>query len=869
MIIVSEPDGSGLRNIVLWLGGFHTEMSFLGSIGHLMAGSGLQDVLESFYASNTVVHMLSGKAIARAIRGRFMVDVVLNALILASSYNVPIPALEMETEELMETAGSADRKPDLDEAALLYDKLMKGMVSAEQVCQDDVIAKISDALQERKEHLKSSRTAAMWLQYMDMIDILRKYIRAEHTGNWELHLQTVSEMLPHLAASGHNNYTKSAWLYLQRMSRLHEDFPEIYQHFQNGLHVIRRSDRYWAGLSSDLVIEQVLMRSMKSGGGLMRGRGMTEQQRVVWSLAMPACAEVNRAMQELTGVSFNSGEQNKDMAQSRQARDWKDIQTLLSYLQERSPFSSDPILRNICTGVHAHSTVNVDTAKVVGNAILSSMEGTTPADFTFKRNRQAITLDTKAAVKLDGVAVQIDPQLLFQRLTIAAKASDEIEDIFKYELCSYPPALFDSSLLLREPQKPVLANAIWDTLTQNSPVLTGEVQYVLDGGSLLQRIPWTRRTTYREVCTVYTEYVTKKYGEAIVVFDGYGESSTKDMVHQRRAKGQAGVNVTFNEDMKLTMKKASFLANSANKQQFIKMLGHHLEKKCKVYHASGDADLLIVQKAVESASLMDTALVGEDTDLLILLCYHASLDSHNIFLRPEPKKTAKKPKVWYIQDVKEQLGPELCKNILFLHAVLGCDTTSQLYGIGKGASLKKFKTSRHFQEQTTVFDTESASPEEIFAAGEQALVALYNGKPGEKLDSLRYKRFFEKVSTSTSFVSPQALPPTSAAAKYHCLRVYFQILEWKGCANKVSPLDWGWKRSDGKLMPVLTDLPPAPDELLKMIRCNCRTDCNSMRCTCRKHNLKCSPACGNCKGSACTNSDTFMNEDEDEVENDE
>ncbi len=68
MIIVSEPDRSGQRNIVLRLGGFHTEMSFLGSIGHLMAGSGLQAVLELFYASNTVVHMLSGKAIARAIR---------------------------------------------------------------------------------------------------------------------------------------------------------------------------------------------------------------------------------------------------------------------------------------------------------------------------------------------------------------------------------------------------------------------------------------------------------------------------------------------------------------------------------------------------------------------------------------------------------------------------------------------------------------------------------------------------------------------------------------------------------------------------------------------------------------------------------
>ena len=45
---------------------------------------------------------------------------------------------------------------------------------------------------------------------MDMIDILRKYIRAERTGNWELHLQAVAELLPYLAASGHNNYTKSA-----------------------------------------------------------------------------------------------------------------------------------------------------------------------------------------------------------------------------------------------------------------------------------------------------------------------------------------------------------------------------------------------------------------------------------------------------------------------------------------------------------------------------------------------------------------------------------------------------------------------------------------------------------------------------------
>ena len=67
---------------------------------------------------------------------------------------------------------------------------------------------------------------------------------------------------------------------------------------------------------------------------------------------------------------------------------------------------------------------------------------------------------------------------------------------------------------------------------------------------------------------MYTDYLAKKYGEAIVVFDSYGKS-IKDMMHQRRAKGRAAVAVTFTEDMKLSMKKVNFLANNINKQQFI------------------------------------------------------------------------------------------------------------------------------------------------------------------------------------------------------------------------------------------------------------------------------------------------------------
>jgi len=155
------------------------------------------------------------------------------------------------------------------------------------------------------------------------------------------------------------------------------------------------------------------------------------------------------------------------------------------------------------------------------------------------------------------------------------------------------------------------------------------------------------------------------------------------------------------------------------------MVSEELRKNnCIVYHASSDADLLIVQEAVKSAQCIDTVLVGDDTDLLVLLCYHGNLDSHDLYFRPEPKKNSKNPRLWNVKFVKKPLGPDICNNILFIHAVLGCDTTSRLYGIGKGISLNKFKTSSHFVQQAKVFDVQSMSADDVVTAGEKALVII-------------------------------------------------------------------------------------------------------------------------------------------------
>ena len=78
-VVDNEPPDCVPRSIVLWVGGFHTAMSFLGCTGRLAAGSGLRQLLEVVFAQNSVTHMLTGKAIARAVRRYFFADAILNA----------------------------------------------------------------------------------------------------------------------------------------------------------------------------------------------------------------------------------------------------------------------------------------------------------------------------------------------------------------------------------------------------------------------------------------------------------------------------------------------------------------------------------------------------------------------------------------------------------------------------------------------------------------------------------------------------------------------------------------------------------------------------------------------------------------------
>jgi len=71
-----------------------------------------------------------------------------------------------------------------------------------------------------------------------------------------------------------------------------------------------------------------------------------------------------------------------------------------------------------------------------------------------------------------------------------------------------------------------------------------------------------------------------------------------------------------------------------------------------------------------------------------------AVDSHALFFKPEHKPRSQIRRVWNIKRITSALGASVCTgNLLFLHAILRCDTTDygSVHGIGKASALKNIE----------------------------------------------------------------------------------------------------------------------------------------------------------------------------------
>ncbi len=85
------------------------------------------------------------------------------------------------------------------------------------------------------------------------------------------------------------------------------------------------------------------------------------------------------------------------------------------------------------------------------------------------------------------------------------------------------------------------------------------------------------------------------------------------------------------------------------------------------------------------------------------------------------------------------------------------------------------------------------------------------------------------------------------------------------------PLQFGYyKDTDDQLLPVTTLVLPAPQAIIEMVRCQCKTNCSTLRCSCQRSNLPCTELCLCDVDGECTNDEdsNIMNDDSENDDND-
>ena len=281
------------------------------------------------------------------------------------------------------------------------------------------------------------------------------------------------------------------------------------------------------------------------------------------------------------------------------------------------------------------------------------------------------------------------------------------------------------------------------------------------------------------------------------------------------------------------------------------------ELRCSQEEA--DTRMFLHAKHAAEHGYRDIIIRSSDTDVEVLaLYYQQKIDGRLLVVRGLRSKNTLR--VIDVKSMASKWGPDVCNSLLGVHALTGCDSISSFYGKGKQAAfallvddLEKFKL------MSRVGDTIPMS-DDAFEVCQQFTIGLYGMKGVTVINQARYQLFCRKCPQS------HQLPPTRDALQNHVRRANYQAWIRKQALLQDPevpvPEGNGWSGTGEQLSIVWMTQQAAPQALMGLLSCSCKTVCATRRCSCKRANLKCTPAC-RCT-DICCNQIVVSDESDDE-----
>ncbi|GBM49351.1 hypothetical protein AVEN_148679-1 [Araneus ventricosus] len=179
---------------------------------------------------------------------------------------------------------------------------------------------------------------------------------------------------------------------------------------REGYFTVRRSDKFWCGVWTDMTIQHVLMRFMKVRSGLTQDRNMSDGVVARWICTMPGSFQVTEAVETFAEVTGEYSDQHISLSKSWQTRDTSDLKKFLIWLKQHSSFNQAEELMSLSSGIVADDKINCDSAEKLGENAVKGIVGKRFAEVALKRKVQVLTLAAMGnTIIIDQDPVVVNP----------------------------------------------------------------------------------------------------------------------------------------------------------------------------------------------------------------------------------------------------------------------------------------------------------------------------------------------------------------------------------------------------------------------------------------------------------------------------
>ncbi|KAG1655742.1 hypothetical protein GQR58_024329 [Nymphon striatum] len=631
------------------------------------------------------------------------------------------------------------------------------------------------------------------------VKVLLIVTAATRSADWKLHLSTTEELLHYFHAHDQYNYGRWGPLYVADMLELQLTDSDTWSFLDKGNFVISKHSVPFTAIDPDHAIEQE-HEKMKMKEGFIGITG-NEQAMEKHFVIAPNLSRIVQEFKEYAGIDNRRAcSLHHELTSEKSSKLVRNAAKLVGNIN----MQGNPFLKNDMYNLMTFAVAPDDVSKDI--------------EYRDQHGKEALqhfvsTRMVNNTVEFWGAQKRTSSSISRILLVIAKSRPEYVvkDAIGNFEFNVTPPSNFhpDGSMIM---------------LSSKSQLVPLIMKMSAPGGAS-NVVQYEENVSIRVlIIDAMCLGMSASYDELRIVFDQYISGTLKETTREKRSLKLAHVHYHVNDDTEIKSIK-SFLAHIDTKAELTTYLSHniishyrgHIQKVLVMHHTTMLSNCPLPD-IVSMPGMSSGRHSLEEGDQLVLLnaC-----------------------------DVMHK-DPQSFLDVFSVDTDVFVLLTGHYKLISKSTTLI-----RRGSERLSIRESYST-----WAEKSRRSYWLLGDTCAEEVPELRWMLFAQKSKEDQGQLPPTlgSLVPHTARA-YHVSSGVHMALIWKTskepCPQFPPPTDYFWELVDGRLKPVYCTNLPAPETLLELRKCSCKTGCTKNSCGCKKNNLECTDMCG-C-GELCQN----------------